>query len=1003
MARKMNTDIAQQFNSPFELIRHTNADRNEYWSSRELATVLAYSSYRNFEQVIAKARTSCVNSGQQVGDHFVDVTDMVEVGKGAKRELATIFLSRFACYLIVQNADPRKEMVALGQTYFAIQARQQELATPTSLKSLIKSVHQIYDELRTVAGLQTVNKFNVVFVLLFYKRISDTSLLSIPEGHRWIDVRSNKDPKKLTMILDNMRRILGMHNDSDKDLFSALVALDVFGLYSEVKPAIQHSIFKHLDSIDLSFDSFGLFAFDSALSAILDDYAKVMLSHRGEYTNPAWIEELLVKMLEPKSHETVYFPFCKTASIISTFIKASQSIDDSGDILENPTLPLNIQGIEHNTSFWAFAKLRLTLLGGLSLDISNGNPYETPPKLPPDVVYCIPPFGYKSERVSTDCVIGKEKVEVPKSRGEVLFLLNTLQQTSKTGRIGAVVPIGILFDHSLRKVRRALLDEDLLEAIIELPDKSFFPTTSVKAVLLILNKAKSSVRKNKVTFGILPSLNKRNELASVAIDSIVTEYHSNTLSDKWILASKEDIQRQDYNLVPSYYHDGLINELDVLLQDKNGKRLDEICTIIRGRSRRPIENSTGLPFVSTKDLSGEVTDPYLDFSYVTLGQPEAPNHIITQHCILVSLVGRAPKATIYDPKRAYKSEGDELYGGILINPNIVCLIPNEQVVDFEYLYYQLNTPLFLKQFDSLHGSVGIPNISLPELRTIMIPVFERKEQQKEITRQTKEALLIEANAKLETLRAILNIEEQKQEAEFQVVRHLAHNLSPRLSSVSSVLKHLYEFLASKDLLNEPIQEQFYEGQEIELVHNAITKARHDVVQMNSLIKDTRKVITEEIRREDFSMVNIVRFLNNIKTKYLSRKFTLEIECEDSINFELHETSFAEMIDNFIRNAEIHGFAQQNQSQLIVISCYIENKCLNIDVKNNGLPLPAELTVERFTSFGEKRTNSPGEGLGGAYIDKVIRAHEGSLQIITSDKKFPTLFRICLPLRSANNE
>jgi DNA-damage-inducible protein D len=114
--------------SPFERIRRTNAAGVEYWSSRDFASVLGYSDYRNFEQVIGKARLSCFNSGQRVDDHFVEITEMVAIGSSAQRSVSTVLLSRYACYLIVQNADPAKEIVALGQTYFAVQTRRQELA-----------------------------------------------------------------------------------------------------------------------------------------------------------------------------------------------------------------------------------------------------------------------------------------------------------------------------------------------------------------------------------------------------------------------------------------------------------------------------------------------------------------------------------------------------------------------------------------------------------------------------------------------------------------------------------------------------------------------------------------------------------------------------------------------------------------------------------------------------------------------------------------------------------
>ena len=127
----MQTEIQKTssgYISPFEQIRRTNEAGVEYWSSRDFAQVLQYNEYRNFEKVIQKARAACFNSGQRLDDHFVEVTEMIEIGKGGKRPVKTIFLSRYACYLIIQNADPEKDIVALGQTYFAVQTRRQELS-----------------------------------------------------------------------------------------------------------------------------------------------------------------------------------------------------------------------------------------------------------------------------------------------------------------------------------------------------------------------------------------------------------------------------------------------------------------------------------------------------------------------------------------------------------------------------------------------------------------------------------------------------------------------------------------------------------------------------------------------------------------------------------------------------------------------------------------------------------------------------------------------------------
>src|SRR5712675_1731416 len=114
--------------SPFDAIRKVDEQGNEYWSARDLSKLLGYTQYNKFTSAIKKAERACEESGQDISDHFTHTGEMVEIGSGAKRPFNTIHLSRYACYLIVQNADPAKPIVALGQTYFAVQTRRQELA-----------------------------------------------------------------------------------------------------------------------------------------------------------------------------------------------------------------------------------------------------------------------------------------------------------------------------------------------------------------------------------------------------------------------------------------------------------------------------------------------------------------------------------------------------------------------------------------------------------------------------------------------------------------------------------------------------------------------------------------------------------------------------------------------------------------------------------------------------------------------------------------------------------
>ena len=188
----------------FERIKRVTAEGQESWSSRDFARVLGYTDYRNFEAVIEKARTACFNSGQRVEDHFVEITEMIGIGKGGQRPVSTVMLSRYAGYLVIQNADPAKAVVALGQTYFAVQTRRQELADDPALQEDQKRLLLRGEMKRHNKNLAGVAKQSGVAQPLDYAIFMDHGYRGLYGGLSKRDIHARKRLKPKEHILDHM-------------------------------------------------------------------------------------------------------------------------------------------------------------------------------------------------------------------------------------------------------------------------------------------------------------------------------------------------------------------------------------------------------------------------------------------------------------------------------------------------------------------------------------------------------------------------------------------------------------------------------------------------------------------------------------------------------------------------------------------------------------------------------------------------------------------------------
>lgn len=205
----MANELSNQHKTVFEQIKQVEKNGIEWWSARQLGKILEYSEYRHFKPVIEKAKEACANSGQRIEDHFEDFLEMVDIGSGAKRPMEDgVKLSRYACYLIVQNADPGKEVVAQGQTYFAVQTRLQEIRQMDEynrLKSEDEKRLFLRDEMkRHNIQLADAAKGAGVIEPLDYAIFQNHGYMGLYGGLDAKGIHKNKGLKKSQNILDHM-------------------------------------------------------------------------------------------------------------------------------------------------------------------------------------------------------------------------------------------------------------------------------------------------------------------------------------------------------------------------------------------------------------------------------------------------------------------------------------------------------------------------------------------------------------------------------------------------------------------------------------------------------------------------------------------------------------------------------------------------------------------------------------------------------------------------------
>ena len=195
--------IKNYTNETFESIKHFDESGVEFWFARELQTILEYNKWRNFELVISKAKISCKNTGMNVDDHFSSVTKTVQIGSSTTKNVNDYKLTRYACYLIAQNGDSRKKVIALAQTYFAVQTRKQEISEK-EYSSLTEDEKRFYQRNLTRKGNYSLNIAAKNAGVKHFDKFHNAGYKGLYNGETADDIAKRKGLRYREDILDNM-------------------------------------------------------------------------------------------------------------------------------------------------------------------------------------------------------------------------------------------------------------------------------------------------------------------------------------------------------------------------------------------------------------------------------------------------------------------------------------------------------------------------------------------------------------------------------------------------------------------------------------------------------------------------------------------------------------------------------------------------------------------------------------------------------------------------------
>jgi type I restriction enzyme M protein len=701
----------------------------------------------------------------------------------------------------------------------------------------------------------------------------------------------------------------------------------------------------------------------------------------GEFSTPKLVSSLMSSLYELPQNAKVFDPFAGRASLLSELIRLHKNkVDEvfAGDIVENAI---------------AIGVLNIYSTGLKHFDYKKRNAFiDWANSINADVAYSNPPFGGKIENFN----YGHEWQMLPTPDLSLNAIQLILYHLSSQGKAIIVVPESVLFGtkKEAEHLREMIVNEDLLQGIILLPNNIFKPYAAVSSAIMIFDKSRRS--KSTGIFFYDSSSVPLNEFGS-EISNIVDAFHSETSKkDKARWVSKYEIADNRYDLTVKKY----------LLQSFEGEEFVILRDLVKhffSGNYVPADNinkEEGIPYIQVGDLneSEGLETVKIDRIKSFISDIEIVSSsikVIPDQAVLISKVGTKLKPALFEG--TFKA---------VASSNIIVLVPSNDVLP-EFLISQLQSSYVQKQIEVIRRYNAIPNFNLKELLNIKIKRLTLEQQRQYVTtyysRKVADIEKIESRAKEDEL--------------YNLISRFKHEIKQPISSIGIDISILLDYITEKDSkkefisLNdyaiEPLPGQSYSDIEATKIRNILNRIKECVSESQETLRKAEETLNIGKAGQKLELVEIKSFLEKIVIPiYINDKCVIKINGKDQV-IKADKYQLKVLFKHLIENAIKHGFDSNSPKDQNIIKIEFTKETqsgfVEIIVMNNGKPFSKGFNKANFETKGNTSNRDRGSGFGGYHIKRIIENHKGEFEIADDEETqfsdFKVKFKIYLPLNS----